>query len=191
MLIKFSEARQSDAEEVQYAPTFSMQNYVVSDDPNKQVFLGDMYYFGDGISTGQDYDKAFELYHKAAQQGSAEAKYKLGLMYHRGKSVEQDYNQARKLFERAANQNYAKAQHNLGVMYYSGESVNRDYVQAREWFEKAAYQNHAGSQFNLGVIYEDGEGVPRNIETAKQWFSKSCNNGNQRGCNSYQLLNGQ
>lgn len=151
--IKFSVAAEQDKKETQYDSIFAMQKYIVNNDPDKQVFLGDMYYFGDGISTEKSYSKAFELYQKAAKQGNTEAQY------------------------------------NPGVMYYIGESVNQDYMQARKWFEKAANQNHARSQFNLGVIYEDGEGVRQDMTIAKEWFGKSCDNGNEEGCKSYQLLN--
>ncbi|PKG35751.1 hypothetical protein CXF65_05980 [Psychrobacter sp. Sarcosine-3u-12] len=114
-----------------------MQNYVIDNDPDKQLFLGDMYYFGDGISTGQDYDRAFELYQKAAQQGNAEAQHNLGVMYYSGKSVNQDYIEARKWFEKSADQNYADAQLSLGVIYEYGEGVSQDMAIAKEWFSKS------------------------------------------------------
>lgn len=134
ILLKVVEA---DEKKTQYDSVFSMQNYVVNDDPDQQVFLGNMYYFGDGISTGQDYDKAFELYEKAAQQGNAEAQYNLGVMYYSGESINQDYMQARKWFEKAASQKDADAQFNLGVIYKYGEGVRQDVTVAKEWFSKS------------------------------------------------------
>ena len=83
----------------------------------------------------------------------------------------------------------ADAQSNLGVMYERGEGVRQDYTQARHWYEKAAKQGNAMAQSNLGVMYERGEGVRENSATAKEWFGKSCDNGYQKGCDSYRRLN--
>ena len=47
-----------------------------------------MYYRGKGIT--QDYNKAFELLEKSANQGLSIAQYNLGLMYHNGDGVKQD-----------------------------------------------------------------------------------------------------
>lgn len=134
ILLKVVEA---DDKKTQYDSVFAMQNYVVDNDPDKQVFLGNMYYFGDGISTGQNYDKAFELYEKAAQQGNAEAQYNLGVMYYSGDGAIQNYMQARKWFEKAAIQNYADAQFSLGVINEDGEGVSQDMAIAKEWFSKS------------------------------------------------------
>lgn len=133
----FLQIVKADEKKTQYDSAFAMQKYVVDDDPNKQVFLGNMYYFGDGISVGQDYDKAFELYEKAAQQGNAEAQHNLGAMYYSGESVHQDYIKARQWLEKAANQNYADAQFSLGVIYQDGEGVRQDMTIAKEWFSKS------------------------------------------------------
>jgi TPR repeat protein len=50
----------------------------------------------------RDYDKAVEWYRKSAEQGFAEAQYKLGLIYEEGLGVTQDYVEAHKWFNLAA-----------------------------------------------------------------------------------------
>ena len=45
-----------------------------------------------------------------AEQGYADAQYRLALMYDYGEEVEQDYSQAFKWYQRSANQGYANAQ---------------------------------------------------------------------------------
>ena len=47
---------------------------------------------GEGV--GQDYAKAVEWYQKAAQQGSAQAQFNLGISYKDGRGVRQDYSKA-------------------------------------------------------------------------------------------------
>ena len=79
----------------------------------------------------------------AAEQGTAEAQYLLGVMYEKGRGVQQDYAKARKWWGKAAAQGYAEAQCDLGSMYAEGRGVLPDYTMAREWFEKAAAQGDA------------------------------------------------
>ena len=77
-------------------------------------------------------------YRLAADQGDAEARYNLGLMYDTGQGVPQDYAQAVKWYRLAADQGDARAQNNLGVMYGTGQGVPQDYIQAHKWYNLAA-----------------------------------------------------
>jgi TPR repeat protein len=38
-------------------------------------------------------------------------------------------------------------------------------------------------------MYQDGVGVRQNNTEAKEWFGKACDNGNQIGCDLYQVHN--
>ncbi len=59
-----------------------------------------MYYNGEGVP--QDYAKALQWWHKAAEQGDAKAQHNLGLMYDYGLGVPQDYVQAHMWYNLAA-----------------------------------------------------------------------------------------
>ncbi|GBB87800.1 hypothetical protein RclHR1_01430009 [Rhizophagus clarus] len=52
----------------------------------------------------QDYEKAIELYHKAANSGHSYAQYNLALMYEYGKGTEKNINQAIYWYEKSAKQ---------------------------------------------------------------------------------------
>ena len=65
----------------------------------------------------------------------------------------------------------------------------QDYQQAFNWYQKSANQGYATAQYNLGVMYDEGQGVRQNKVTAKEWFGKACDNGEQKGCDNYKLLN--
>lgn len=39
------------------------------------------------------------------------------------------------------------------------------------------------------MLYKYAEGVRQNVATAKEWFGKSCDSDEQRGCDSYRILN--
>ena len=58
---------------------------------------------------------------KSAEQGDAEAQYRLGWMYYKGEGVAQSFETARKWHEQAATQGNAEAQYNLGLMYYTAK----------------------------------------------------------------------
>ena len=83
-------------------------------------------------------DPEFEATLKAAEQGNAEAKFKLGLMYYDGDGVPQDYAEAMKWYRKAAEQGDAVAQLFLGYLYFEGEGVPKDDVEAYVWFSIAA-----------------------------------------------------
>jgi hypothetical protein len=57
--------------------------------------------------------EAAEKLRKAAEQGDAEAQYKLGLLYMEGKGVPCDYSKANELINKAAAQNYVEAKNYL------------------------------------------------------------------------------
>lgn len=45
------------------------------------------------------------------------------------------------------------------------------------------------AQVFVGLLYEKGEGVSQSLVKAKEWFGKACDNGYQKGCDSYRKLN--
>ena len=101
----------------------------------------------------QDPQQARKWLEKAAEQGSPEAQYYLGVMYYQGVGVEQDPQQARKWLEKAAVQEYPEAQYCLGLIYASGEGVKKDFKKAQEWWEKVNVQGNPTAQKNLEIIY--------------------------------------
>jgi uncharacterized protein len=89
-----------------------------------------------GVAATPPYDET----RKAAEQGSVESQFNLGLMYSEGNGVTRDYAEAAKWFRKAADQGLAVAQFSLGKMYYEGQGVTRNYMEAYVWFSHAAAQ---------------------------------------------------
>jgi TPR repeat protein len=114
---------------------------------------------------------------KAAEQGSAEAQFSLGLLYANGRGVPKDENTAVAWYAKAAEQGYANAEYNLGVMYDNGRGVPKDENTAVAWYAKAAEQGYANAQYNLGVMYDNGRGVPKDENTAVAWYAKAAEQG--------------
>ena len=115
-----------------------------------QVFIGTMYYQGEGVP--QDYAQAAAWIRKAAEQGLAGAQYNLGQLYRLGQGVPQDYAQAASLYRKAAEQGYALAQTHLGLMYDDGKGVPQDYILAYMWYNLAAAKGNKEAIKNRDLL---------------------------------------
>lgn len=117
---------------------------------------------------------------RAADQGTPEAQFQLGIRYYNGESgVVNDETQAFYWFSKAAEQGHRRAQHNLGFMYKLGIGVEKDEVQAASWYKKAAEQGYHRAQTNLGFMYQYGKGVDKDEAQAAFWFAKAAAQGNK------------
>ncbi|ACE06545.1 hypothetical protein Aasi_1218 [Candidatus Amoebophilus asiaticus 5a2] len=148
-----------------------------------QYVLGNKYRSGrQGLK--RNYAKAKRWYEKAAEQGYAEAQYKLGAMYDNGEGVTIDFIEAKKCYEKAACQGVAVAQARLASLYYYGRGVQlnraeaeRLCLQIREKIAIDAQKGDADCQLSLGWMYYHGCGIRRNYSRAMAWYLKSANQG--------------
>jgi len=105
-------------------------------DARSQLKLGEMYYFGFGVS--MDYGRARQWFEKAAKNGDKEAQRLLGVLFYYGFGVPQDYKQAHQWYKKAATQGMSLAQSSIGDLYEKGHGVPQDFVQAHKWYNLAA-----------------------------------------------------
>ena len=78
-------------------------------EPALEALLAD----AEAAYAAQNYGNAFALFQQAAEQGSAEAQFRLGLMYRDGEGVAADTAAARQWLRRAAEQSHAEAEQTL------------------------------------------------------------------------------
>jgi TPR repeat protein len=116
-----------------------------------------------------------------ADQGDAEAQFKLGVLYYQGKGVPQNYSEALRWYQKSADQGYAKAQYNLSDLYYQGKGVQQDYSEAVRWSRKAADQGYARAQAGLASMYYEGKGVPQDYAESVRWSRKAADQGDAWG----------
>jgi len=81
-----------------------------------------------------NYAAALLLWRPLAEQGSAEAQYKLAEMYILGEGVPVENAQAVEWYLMSAGQDFPSAQFSLGFMYMNAIGVGKDYIQALKWF---------------------------------------------------------
>ena len=160
-----------------------------------QLYLGRMYYGGDGVS--QDLAEAANWALKSAEQGNDNAQFLLGLMYLSGHGVQRNPGAAANWFRKVA-EHYSKigwahtAQLILGELYENGEGVPQDYREALKWYEAAArpkvpdsakmpgfgYSDvGSGAQLKIGTMYYQSKGVPQDYREAAKWFRLSAERG--------------
>lgn len=126
-----------------------------------QLALGWMFHVGKGISS--DLDQAQKWYWRAADAGSAEAFYYLGVL----KSKQREYGNAVAYFERAASENYMPAVYALGLVYDFGAGVAADKTKALQYYRRAAQMGHLFAQRVVGGAMMRGRlglvQIPRGI----------------------------
>lgn len=125
--------------------------------------------------------------HNAAEQGDAEAQFRLAMMYDDGHGVEQDSAEAVKWFYKAAEQGQVEAQYNLAVMLDAGSGVEQDHTKAARWYLAAAERGYTSAQKNLAVKYGLGQGVPQSDIEAYIWSAIAAQTGDEGAVNNRNL----
>lgn len=121
--------------------------------------------FFEGKAVEQNFERAFELFSKAADHGCANAQYYLGNCYYTGKGTKINRELAIEMWEKSADNYNVEAQYRLG--YYYDEIGKKDIAQ--HWYKLASANEHVKAQNNLGILYaENGDAIK-----AKELFSRA------------------
>ena len=124
---------------------------VAKKDPFATNHLGDKLLFGDrGLQ--KDMRKALELYTEAAELGSLDALYNLGISYDHGEGVEVDEEKGVEFFKKAAMQGHVASRHNLGFW----EAGKGDGDRAVRHFLISAKMGRKESLENIKQMFIDG-----------------------------------
>lgn len=108
---------------------------------------------------------------RAAQAGSSQAAFNVGVMYERGFVVERDSSKAIEWYRKAVAADLPMAKHNLALLLRDGKGAARNGKEAVELLRSAARQGMVGSMFTLGDIYERGDAAPKDQAAALAWFT--------------------
>ena len=114
---------------------------------------------------------------KAAEQGDAQAQFKLGVRYDHGDGVEENKEIAFMWTHKAADQGNSEALSDLGERYICGSGTEKNEEKGFECLHKAAEQGYAAAQCNVGVMYANGVVVEKDGKKAFMWFSKAAEQG--------------
>eukprot|EP00956_Cyclotella_meneghiniana_P029628 scaffold72399_cov49-Cyclotella_meneghiniana.AAC.9 len=137
-------------------------------DPEAMDYLGRCYLMGEGSPV--DRSKAFELFQRAGELGSASAHFSLGNSYEKGEGTEIDMKKAIHHYQIAAMMGDAGARHNLG----SAELINRNYQRAMKHFVISA---KCGLKISLDIVklgFADGHVTKEEFEKTLRGYQASC-----------------
>lgn len=115
----------------------------------------------------------------AAEQGSAEDQYNLGLRY--DNALPKDHREAVRWYRMAATQRHAGAFYRLCVLSDIGRGMPQDYQEALRWCRLAADQGHGPAMFVIATYHEKARGVPKDVVQAYQWYNLAAANGQEDG----------
>ncbi|MPZ30185.1 MAG: hypothetical protein GEV13_04165 [Rhodospirillales bacterium] len=124
-----------------------------------------------GIGVAKDQQAAAGWLLRAAQRGSGQSAFNVGVMYERGFVVERDSTKAIEWYRKAAEANVPMAKHNLALLLRDGKGAPRNGKEAIELLQSAARQGMAASMFTLGDIYEHGDEGLKDPAIALAWFA--------------------
>lgn len=133
------------------------------------------------IIVDENLEKAFQLYEKAAQNGSAIGQVFVGNCYMGAIGVEKDQKKAFESYKRVADQGYARGQTALAWCYFTGKGVEKDPKKAFESNKRAADQGDALGQAELGFCYQEGICVTQDQKKAIDYYQLAANQGGALG----------
>lgn len=144
--------------------------------------LGYLYYSGEN-GHPIDYNKAAQMYKRAAAQNNSNALNNLGVHYTYGllDAIEIDYKKALACTFKAAKSGLNVAQRSLGLSYYHGEGTAQNYKKAIEWFTRAIKNGDNSAYYDLGKCYYYGHGVEKDIDRAFLLMSRAAIGGDRDG----------
>lgn len=152
--------------------------------------LGVAYYNGKGV----DSSKAFSLFKKACDLGSANGCSVVGVFYSKGaewnSGVAKDSSKAFAFYKKACDMGDALGCNNVGFSYYNGKGVAKDLSKAFSFAKKACDMGWAQACYDVGNYYYGnyGTGVKKDINAAKNYSKKACSMGYQKGCDNYKIM---
>ena len=124
-----------------------------------------------GVGVAKDQQAAAGWLLRAAQRGSGQSAFNVGVMYERGFVVERDSTKAIEWYRKAAEADVPMAKHNLALLLRDGKGAPRNGKEAVELLRSAARQGMSASMFSLGDIYERGDEGLKDPAIALAWFA--------------------
>jgi uncharacterized caspase-like protein/TPR repeat protein len=137
------------------------------------------YMFRTGRGRPVDFQKARELYRRAADLGNLRARTNIGSLYINGEGVEKSYAEGILWYRLAGSSGWANAITALGDAYRRGFGVRENPSEAVRLYMMAAENGQADAMVNIGRAYANGWGVARDLGQAVSWYEKADDLGNQ------------
>ncbi|RHZ43237.1 hypothetical protein Glove_818134g3 [Diversispora epigaea] len=133
------------------------------------IRLANMYL--DGIDVERDLKKGFQIYSKAAGEGSRAALSCMAFCYSNGFGVEKNEEKAFELYLKSEKDD-PETQFNIGICFEDGIGIAKDETIGFRWFIKSALAGNIDSIVKIGYYYDNGIGVSVDKNEAFKWYFK-------------------
>lgn len=115
---------------------------------------------------------AVEMYQRAAESGSNEARFALGRIYAAGEIVEPDFDKALRYLLAASQQG------DVNALVAMAELVDHESLHMTSaWYRRAAEEGNEQAQCVIGNRLLNGQGVARNEQESSYWYMLAAENG--------------
>ena len=145
-----------------------VQKRVRKGDAEALNHLGEQYFFG-YLGLAKDVPRAIELWTDAAELGSVDSHYFLGLLYYNGDGVEEDKPRAIHHLQQAATEGDAMSRNNLGFV----ESKEGNYEVALQHWMISAKMGHEKSLNNIKKMFMTGNATKAQYAEALRGYQNA------------------
>ncbi|MDB5676477.1 MAG: hypothetical protein JWM65_3459 [Sphingomonas bacterium] len=128
------------------------------------------YFYLAGPKAARDPAAGLAWARRAADAGSAQGAFDIGLIHDSGNGVAIDKAQAVTWYRKAADGGDNAAMIDLAALYLAGAGVPKDEALAASWVRKAADAGSVDAQLDMGWLSARGIGVPRDDAAALRWY---------------------
>ncbi|RHZ77523.1 hypothetical protein Glove_177g16 [Diversispora epigaea] len=138
------------------------------------IRLAHMYCHGLGVE--RDLEKCFQIYSKAAGEGSHAALSCMANCYEKGHGVEKNKEKAFELFLKSEKGD-PHTQFNVGTCFRNGSGIAKDETKGLQWFIKSALSGNIDAIYEIGHYYDKGICVDVDKNEAFKWYFKGAEKG--------------
>lgn len=146
-----------------------MANLAVAENDEKFSAAQQAFYSG-------DFKTAKTIFLQAAEQGSVEAEYFLGLIA-KNDADRADYQAAKSHFINAALLNHVQAMWELGVLYENGEGVAQNQFTAMDWFRKSELAAGTVAPDSFYINDHSGELIEVSVSQYLEYLTQQAQSG--------------
>lgn len=107
-----------------------------------------------------------------ADSGDAEAQFKIGYFFLKGKGKVKSYKKAHEYFTLSGEQGYNFSNFNLGNIYYNGNyGYPKNLYKSFKYYKLAAEGGNGYAQYFIGYMYNLGKGIEKNKLYGYMWLN--------------------
>lgn len=143
--------------------------------------------YREGGLVKKDLGEAERLGKQAAEQGSAEAAYEMGLFYEQFRDGGPDWKEAAKWLKMASERGSGGASTRLASYHMNGKLGDANVTEAVKLCRLAAEQGDAEACHLMGVFYQEGKAVPQDAVASTGWLRIGAERGYALSENEYGL----